>query len=112
MYIVQLYSNRPSLPVLSVTALLIGLESFIVYGHFGIQFIYLLPATLLALQAKKSVYAPRVQPYILLLLCMGAHTLLLDTCPPLALPAFLYTKSQIAGNLMVLWCMIRSLNKE
>jgi hypothetical protein len=112
MYIFQLYSHTPSLTALTITALLIGLESFVVHGHFGIQFIYLLPATLIALYAQQSFYAPRVHPYLLLLLCMGAHALLLDRVTPLTAPAFLYTKSQIVVNLVVLWCIIRSLNKK
>ncbi len=111
-YIFQLYSKNLSLAALAVTALLIGLESFIVSGHFGLQFIYVLPATLIALQARKSFYAPRIQPYILFVLCMGAHALLLDRIAPLTAPAFLYTKSQITVNLLVLWCMIRSLNSK
>ena len=112
LYVCQLYSHSPAYAPLALTALLVGLESFVLYGQFGLQLVYLLPATIIALQAKKSFYAPKLQPYLLLVLCIGAHALLLDNITPAFTPIAWYTKSQIPANLLVLWCMIHSLNRR
>ncbi len=112
LYVCQLYAPSLIYAPITFTALLIGLESFVLYGQFGLQLVYLLPATIIALQAKRSFYAPRLQPYLLLMLCMGAHTLLLDKIPLGSVPFLGFTKSQIIANLGVLWYMIYSLNKS
>jgi hypothetical protein len=110
-YIAQVYAPQFALLPLIITALLIGLESCMVYGHFGLQFVYLLPATLIGLWAKNSFYAPRLQPYLLLVLCLFAHALFMDKIPG-TLALFGYTKSQISVNLIVLWGLIQSLKNR
>ena len=58
--------------------MLLSLESFYFYGSCGLTLIYLIPAGILALQAKHKLYAPELQKYSLLVLCLIIHGLFID----------------------------------
>lgn len=92
--------------------LFICLESLVQYDNFGIQLIYLLPATIIGLKAQKSLHAIWAQPYLLLIICLFAQALLIDQSPPQIGTFFSYssyTSLKIIANIIVLWFMILSL---
>lgn len=103
-YILQL--SRPmSLARITVTYLLLSLSPLIHYGRFGTSLVYLIPATLLGIKMRHTLYDALWQYYLLLACCILAQIALVEW-GILGLPiSASYTISTIIVNLLVIWIM-------
>lgn len=103
-YILQL--SRAMGPVRIIfSCLLLSLSPLIHYGRFGISLVYLIPATLLGIKMKLTLYDAIWQYYLLLIACIVAQIGLVEWWI-LGLPISLsYTISTILVNLIVVWIM-------
>lgn len=103
-YIMSLYQTTNIVRIL-ITTLLICLESSLYFGCFGLQLMYILPATLIGLQTQHVFYASRSQPYLLLLGCLMVQYFFLEPVYLSQQAISSYTPIKIIANIIVLWCM-------
>lgn len=103
-YILQL--ARPiSWPRIIFGCTLASLEFLLFYGRFGLNLIYLIPATFLGIKMSHTLYESRWQYYLLLVACILTQKLLLE---PLILgvsSTITYTLSTLFANLGVIGVM-------
>ncbi len=76
-YLIKLF-HKTNIPKLSITLVALSLESFVHYGIFGIELLYLIPITLLAFVLKNIFNATGLQPYFLLLISLVAQKTLIE----------------------------------
>lgn len=88
-----------------VFGFLIALESSLSYGKFGIQLLYLIPLTLITFKIKKTFWAWKFQPYIILIVCLLVQSYLIEPFLLGISPTYSYTESKIIANIIVLCCM-------
>lgn len=103
-YILQL--SRPmSLARIIITCFLLSLTPLINYGCFGIELVYLVPATLLGIKMRHTLYDSFWQYYLLLACCLGGQIVIVEYLI-LHLPIGLsYTISTIIANIITIWIM-------
>jgi hypothetical protein len=103
-YILQL--SRPmGLARIIFSYLLLSLSSLIHYGRFGLSLVYLIPATLLGIKIRHTLYDSVWQYYLLLILCVIGQICLVEWWI-LGLPISVsYTISTVLANLLVIWIM-------
>ena len=100
-YIATLY-HEISVAHITTAIVLISLESFLYFGSFSLQLLYLIPATIIAVHAQRYFYISHLQPYLLLLSCLLIQYFLLE---PMHLPHHgisSYTPIKIIANIGVL----------
>jgi hypothetical protein len=103
-YILQLAKSMGISRVV-FSCILLSLNPLIYYGRFGINLLYLLPATLLGIQMRHILYDSLWQYYALLIGCILAQIWLVEWWV-LGLPISLsYTISTILVNLLIIWIM-------
>lgn len=89
------------------SCLLLSLNPLIHHGRFGVSLIYLIPATLLGIKMRHTLYNSIWQYYLLLALCLFAQIALVEWWI-LSLPIGLtYTISTILVNILVIWLETR-----
>jgi hypothetical protein len=98
LYISQLFS-APSWWRLSFLAIIIALESFFYYGTFGIDLIYLLPATLIGLHMRTALDAKTVNRFLLLAACIFIQNLVVNSYLLQASNPATYTVTKILANM-------------
>jgi hypothetical protein len=103
-YILQL--SRPlGLARIIFSCFLLSLSSLIHYGRFGINLVYVIPATLLGIKIRHTLYDAVWQYYLLLVACLIAQKVLVEWWI-LGLPISIsYTISTVLVNLLVIWIM-------
>lgn len=103
-YIIQL-AKPMGLCRIAFACLLLSLSPLIHYGRFGISLVYLIPATLLGIKMRHTLYDGIWQYYMLLVGCILAQIYLVEWWV-LGLPISLsYTISTVIVNLLVIWIM-------
>ena len=95
-------STSSSIRRLSVIAFFIYFESFLHYGQFGIQLMYIIPLTILGKKAKKNFYWTSLHPYILLTLALVTQSLFIDGYSLHSVASNTYTITKIIANIIVL----------
>lgn len=103
--LLHLYQKKLNQAQASCILLCISLESFLFYGKFGIQLIYVVPIMILAIKAQKMFYASKLQPYLLLIGCLLLQNLIIEPKILKYQPGYLYTSSQIIANIIVMGCI-------
>lgn len=81
---------------------LIGIESFLVHGRFGVYLLPILPLTLLYTLMARFITMTRLVPYTLFGLTLVVNTLIIDPFLFGQYPPLRYTIIQIIGNLILL----------
>ena len=103
-YITTLYGRKNFLRLL-VIGIGMGLESSLYFGSFGLQLVYLIPATIIGIHSQRYFYNSRLQPYLFLLGCLLIQYLLLEPMHWPSQAVSRYTPIKIIANIIVLWCM-------
>lgn len=101
-YILQL-ALPISLIRIIICCLLLSIAPLINYGRFGLALIYVIPATLIGIKMRQTLYDSVWQYYVLLAACLLAQIILLEYFIlhlPVSIP---YTISTIFANLIVIW---------
>lgn len=102
--ILQLSRPMP-LTRIAFSCLLLSFNPLIHYGRFGISLVYLIPAILLGIKMRHTLYNSVWQYYLLLIACILAQIGLVEWWI-LGLPISLsYTISTVLVNLVVIWIM-------
>lgn len=102
-YIMNLYKESNLLRLCTIASLLC-LESSLYFGHFGLQLLYLIPATFIGIQSQKFFYVSRIQPYLLLISCLLVQYFIIE---PMQMDNHIistYTPVKIIANIIILWC--------
>jgi len=110
-YIMKLYKETTIFELCSMGCLMC-LESSLYYSHFGLQLLYLIPASFIGLQSQKLFYVSRIQPYLLLTGCLLVQYFLIE---PIILDNHIisnYTPVKIIANIIVLWCVSLTDNSQ
>lgn len=103
-YILQL--ARPiSWPRIFTACGLASLEFLLFYGRFGLNLVYLVPATFLGIKMSHTLYESRWQYYLLLAASILSQKLLLEPFILGISSSITYTLSTLFANLIVLWVM-------
>jgi hypothetical protein len=103
-YIFQL-SQPLSFTRIAFSSLLLSLSPLIYYGRFGISLVYLIPATLLGIKMRHTLYDSLWHYYLLLALCIVAQIVVVERLI-LGLPISLsYTIYTLIVNIIILWVM-------
>lgn len=103
-YILQL--SRPiSWPRILFACGLASLEFLLFYGRFGLNLLYLIPATFLGIKMSHTLYESRWQYYLLLGACILSQKLLLEPFILGISSSINYTLSTLFANLVVIWVM-------
>lgn len=84
---------------------LASLEFLIFYGRFGLNLLYLIPATLLGIKMSHTLYESRWQYYLLLATCILSQKLILEPFILGISSTITYTLTTLFANLMVIWVM-------
>ncbi len=101
-YILQL--ARPiSWPRIITGCTLAGLEFLLFYGRFGLNLLYVIPATFLGIKMSHTLYESRWQYYLLLAACILSQKLLLEPFILGISSSITYTLSTLFANLGVIW---------
>ncbi len=103
-YILQL-AYPISLIRIIICCLLLSMAPLINYGRFGLALIYGIPATLIGIKMRQTLYDSVWQYYALLAACLLAQIVILEYFIlhlPISVP---YTISTIFANLIVIWAM-------
>lgn len=110
-YILQL--ARPiSWPRIGTGCCLASLEFLIFYGRFGLNLLYLVPATFLGIKMSHTLYESRWQYYLLLATCILGQKLLLEPFILGISSSITYTLSTLFANLIVTWVMNLTLKSK
>lgn len=103
-YILQL--SRPiSWPRIVVACSLSSLEFLLFYGRFGLNLLYLIPATFLGIKMSRTLYDSNWHYYLLLALCILSQKIILEPFILGISSTISYTLSTLFANLVVLWVM-------
>lgn len=103
-YILQL--ARPiSWPRIIFGCTLASLEFLLFYGRFGLNLLYLIPATFLGIKMSHMLYESRWQYYLLLATCILAQKLLLEPFILGISSTITYTLTTLFANLGMIWVM-------
>lgn len=101
-YILQL--SRPiSWPRILFASGLASLEFLLFYGRFGLNLVYLIPATFLGIKMSHTLYDSRWQYYLLLATCILAQKIVLEPFILGISSSITYTLSTLFANLMMIW---------
>jgi len=85
--------------------LLLSIAPLINYGRFGLELIYVIPATLIGIKMSQTLYDSVWQYYLLLIACLIAQIGLLEYFILHLNVSIPYTISTIFANLIVIWLM-------
>lgn len=103
-YILQL--SRPMGLIRIFTAcILLSLSPLIQYGRFGLELVYVIPATLLGIKMRHTLYDSRWQYYALLAACLLAQIGLVEYGILHLTVGIPYTISMVFANLILIWIM-------
>ena len=103
-YILQL--SRPMGIIRMVMAcLLLSFPPLIQYDRFGLELLYLIPATFLGISMRKILYDSYWQYYLLLAACLLAQILIVEQVILHLGISITYTISTLFANLIVIWLM-------
>jgi len=86
---------------LSILLLFITLEQFIIYGHFGLPLLYLLPITILVLKTKHVFRAHKVAPYLILIGFLAIQSFVIDPYMFHHFYSIYYTMGKFIANIIV-----------
>lgn len=96
----------------AVFALLLSLESFLYYGIFGIQLIFIPLLAFVGLLVREYLYPRPSHPYIVLAITLFAQMISVEYLILGLKPAFLYTIVQFSGNFMILALLSLTYNEN
>lgn len=96
------HSFNASLVRIMVGLLLLSLESFFYCGRFGLQLIYLIPATIIGLQAQQWFYTPPLLAYSLLSISLVLHSYITTDATGILALFEPYTIIKIIANIIVM----------
>jgi hypothetical protein len=95
--------NKINVTRLSIIALLLSLESFLFFGKFGLELIYLIPISIVVIQLRRFVYGNCIYPYLILALFILLQTFAIEYFLLGIKPAIGYTNMKIIANIIVTW---------
>lgn len=87
---------------LSTLVALLLLESFVFYGKFGLELLYLIPFTLMSRRARNTLYLLSIQPHIFLICCLLCQSLIIEQYLLHFDISFSYTILKIIANIIVM----------
>ena len=88
-----------------VSCMLLSLESFIYYGRFGLDLLFILPATFIGIRLAHILYNSVWQFYLLLIVCLLAKITLIEWLILGQNVNPSYTISLVFANIGVVWIM-------
>ena len=103
-YILIVFQTR-SIFVLGSAWLLLGLESTLYFGIFGLDLIYAIPAYYAGILMQEVLYRKTLQPYILLIICLVIRHLIVSLVGTTLCNPLIYTLWAIFANIIVIWLM-------
>lgn len=103
-YILQLARPISWLRIFTACGLA-SLEFLLFYGRFGLNLLYLVPATFLGIKMSHTLYESRWQYYLLLATCIISQKALLEPFILGISSSITYTLSTLFVNLVVIWVM-------
>ncbi len=103
-YILSLSKPISILRIL-LTCLLLSINPLISYGRFGLELVYLIPATLLGIKMHHTLYNAVWQYYLLLMLCLLAQIVIIEYGMLHLTISVPYTISVLFANIGLIWIM-------
>lgn len=103
-YLLQLAKPIPIMRII-LTCALFSLNSLIHYDRFGLALIYIIPATLLGIKMRHTLYDSYIQYYFLLAGCLLAQIILIELGILHLTVSIPYTISTIFANMILIWLM-------